>query len=97
MGNIRFDKALVVFKIIVLPVVLLPFLIEKCEGLCLVFLLVVSALIFNDFDDHIRHDEEGGDCMGFLNNTHVDVEDLVCDLGNCQWDQGIYQGTCKGA
>ena len=48
MGNIQLDKALIVFKIIVLPVVLLPFSIEKFEGFCLVFLLVASAPIFND-------------------------------------------------
>jgi hypothetical protein len=50
MGNVSLDKALGLFKMIVVPVVLLLFLIEEFEGLCLVFLLVASSPIFNDFD-----------------------------------------------
>ncbi len=79
MGNVRLDKALGVFKIIVVPVILLPFLIEEFKGFCLVFFLVGSSPFFDNFDDPVRQ-EEGGDCMGFFNNTHVDVKDLVCAL-----------------
>ncbi len=80
MRIVQFDKALGVFKIVILPVILLLFLIEKFKGLCLVFLLVVSSPIFDDVDDPIWHGE-GGDCTGFFNNTHDDVEDCVCALG----------------
>ncbi len=79
MGNIQFDKALGVFNIIILPVILLPISIEKFKGIHLVFLLVAFSPIFDNFDDLIRHGE-GGDRMGFFNNTGVDVEDLVCAL-----------------
>jgi hypothetical protein len=79
MGNIQFDKSLILLEIIILRVVLLPFLAEKFEGLHLVFFLMVSAPIFNDFDDPIWHGE-GGDCMGFSKNTHVDVKYLVYAL-----------------
>jgi hypothetical protein len=55
------------------------FFFEKFKGLCLVFLLVTSSPIFNNFDDPSQHGEEG-DCTGFFNNTSVDVKDLVCAL-----------------
>jgi hypothetical protein len=64
MGNVQLNKAISVFKIVALPVILLPLFIKKFEGLCLVFLLVASSPIFNDFDGRIQHGE-GGDCMGF--------------------------------
>jgi hypothetical protein len=65
MANIQFNKALVIFKIIILPVVLLPLLIEKFKGLHPVFLLVALAPILNNFDDPIRHGERC-DCTRFL-------------------------------
>jgi hypothetical protein len=39
----------------------------------------MSAPIFDNFDDPIRHGE-GGDCTFFFSNTHVDVEYLGCAL-----------------
>ncbi len=96
MCNIQFDKSLVVFEVIIIPVVLLSFAVEKFKGLCFVFFLVASASVVNNFDDPIRHGK-GSDEMGFFNNTHVDVEYFCVCPGNCQWDQGICQGTCKGA
>ncbi len=65
MGNIQLNKAFVAFKIVILSVVLLPFAIEEFKRLHLVFLLVVSSPIFNNFDDPVRH-WEGGDHMVFL-------------------------------
>jgi hypothetical protein len=79
MGDIQFNKSLVIFKITILPVVLMPFLVEKFEGLCFVFFLVAYAPIFDDFDDPIRHGE-GSDRTGFFKYTRVDVEYLVCAL-----------------
>jgi hypothetical protein len=79
MGNIQIDKALGIFEIVVLPVVLLPCAIEEFKGFHLVFLLVASSPIFDGFDDPVRHGE-GGDCTGFFDHTRVDVEDLVCAL-----------------
>jgi hypothetical protein len=78
-SNIRFNKSLVLLKVIIVPVILLLFAVEKFKGLCLVFLLVVYAPIVNNFDDPIRHGK-GSDQTGFFNNTHVDVEYLVCAL-----------------
>jgi hypothetical protein len=78
-GNIQFDKSLIVFEVIIVLVVLLLFAVEKFKGLYLVFLLVVSAPIVNNFDDPIRHGK-GSDQMGFFNNTCVDVKYLVCAL-----------------
>ncbi len=79
MGNIQFDKSLVVFEVIIVPVVLLLFAVEKFKGLCLVFLLVASAPVIDNFDDPIRHGK-GSDQTGFFNNTRVDVEYLLCAL-----------------
>ncbi len=78
-GNIRFDKSFVVFEVIIVPVVLLLFAVEKFKGLCLVFLLLVSAPVSAILMTL--------SCMGrgvvkqnFFNNTRVDVEYLVCAL-----------------
>ncbi len=79
MGNVRLNKALGVFKIVIVPAVLLPFAIEEFKGHCLFFLLVVSSTIFDNFDNPVRYGE-GVDCMGFFDNTCVDVKDLVCAL-----------------
>ncbi len=79
MGNIQFIKSLIIFKIILIPVVLLSFLVEKFEGICLVFFLMVFVQIFDNFDDPIYHGE-GGDCIRFFKKTRVDVEYLVCAL-----------------
>ncbi len=54
-GNIRFNKSLVVFEVNIVPDVLLLFAVEKFKGLCLVFLLVASVPIVDNFDDPIRH------------------------------------------
>jgi hypothetical protein len=78
-GNIRFDKSLVVFEVIFVPVVLLLFVVEKFKGLCLVFLLMVSAPIVGNFDDPIRHGK-GSNRTGFFNDTRVDVKYLMCAL-----------------
>jgi hypothetical protein len=78
-GNIQFNKSLVIFNFINFPIVLLLFAVEKFKGLCLVFSLVASAPIVNNFDDPIRHGK-GSDQTGFFNDTHVDVEYLVCAL-----------------
>jgi hypothetical protein len=79
MDNIQLNKALGIFKIIVLLVILLPFAIEEFNGLCLVFVLLVSSQIFNDFDDPVQHGK-GGNHTGFFDDTHFDVENLVCAL-----------------
>jgi hypothetical protein len=79
MGNVQLDKALGGFKTVILPVILLPFWIEEFKRLCLVFLLVVSSPIFDNFEDPVRHGE-GGHCMGFFDDTRVDAEDLLCAL-----------------
>ncbi len=78
-SNIQFDKSLVVFEVIIVPVVLLLFAVEKFKGFCLVFLLVASAPIVKDFDNPIRHGK-GSEQTGFFNNTRVDVKYLVCAL-----------------
>jgi hypothetical protein len=78
-GYVRLDKALGVFEIVIFSVVLLLFAIEEFKGLCLVFLLVASSPIFDNFYDLVGHGEEG-DCMVFFDDTHVDVKDLVCAL-----------------
>jgi hypothetical protein len=78
-GNIQFNKSLVVFEVIIVPVILLLFAVEKFKDLCLVFLLVASAPVVDNFDDPIRHGK-GSDRMGFFYNTRVDVEYLVCAL-----------------
>jgi hypothetical protein len=54
-GNIQFDESHVVFEVIIFPVVLLLFTVEKFKGLCIVFLLVASAPTVNNFDHPIRH------------------------------------------
>jgi hypothetical protein len=55
MCNIQFNESLIVFEVIIVPVVLLSFAVEKFKGLCLVFSFVVSAPVVDDFDDPIRH------------------------------------------
>jgi hypothetical protein len=64
MDNVQLNKALGAFKIVILSVVLLLFAIEEFKRLHLVFFLVVSFPIFNNFDDPVRH-WEGGDHMVF--------------------------------
>jgi hypothetical protein len=78
-GNIQFDESLVIFEVIIVSGVLLPFAVEKFRVFCLVFLLVASSPIVDNFDDPIRHGK-GSDQTGFFNNTRVDVQYLVCAL-----------------
>jgi hypothetical protein len=51
MGNVLLDKALGISEIVILPDILLPFAIDKFKGLRLVFFLVASSPIFDNFDD----------------------------------------------
>ncbi len=79
MCDIRFDQAFVVFKVVVVPVVLLSFLNEEFECACFVLLLMVSSPVFDDGNDPIWHGE-GGNGAGFLDYTCINIKYLVCAL-----------------
>jgi hypothetical protein len=84
MCNIRFDQAFVVFKVVIVPVILLSFLVEEFERACFVLLLMVSSLVLDDGDDPIWHGE-GGNGAGFLDYACINIEYLVCALAVASW------------
>ncbi len=79
MCDIRFDQAFIVFKVVVVPVVLLSFLVEEFERACFVLLLMASSPVFNDSNDPIWHGERGNGA-GFLDYACINIEYLVCAL-----------------
>jgi hypothetical protein len=95
MGNVQFNESFVIFKVIVVPVVLLLFLVEEFEGACFVLLLVASSPNFDDGDDPIWHGE-GGDGAGFFDYACINVEYLVCALAIASRTEE-YSGKRAGA
>jgi hypothetical protein len=79
MCDIRFDQAFVVFKVVVVPVVLLLFLVEEFERACFVLLLMALYPVFNDGNDSIWYGE-GGNGVGFLDYACINIKYLVCAL-----------------
>ena len=95
MCDIRFDQAFVVFKVVVVPVVLLLFLVEEFERACFVLLLMALSLVFDDGNDPIWHGE-GGNGAGFLDYACINIEYLVCALAVASRAEE-YSWECSGA
>jgi hypothetical protein len=79
MCDIRFLQAFVIFKVIVVPVVLLSFLVEEFERACFVLLLMASSPVFDDGNDPIWRGE-GGNGAGFLDYACINIKYFVCAL-----------------
>ncbi len=84
MCDIRFNQAFIVFKVIIVPVVLLSFLVEEFERACFVLLLMALSPVFDDGNDPIWHGE-GGNGAGFLDYACINIEYLVCALAVASW------------
>jgi len=82
--NIWFDQAFIIFKVGIVPVVLVSFSVGEFDSVFFVLFLVALSPVFNEGDDPIWHGE-GINGAGFLDYACIDIEYLVCALAVPGW------------